>query len=148
MLKNTKYSVSVRISTPEKNEILKMAIKKGIKPITESDISMYGENRIGIEDFLVDEEIYLTIEEVKKRMKLLGVAHSPVWSYLWDDPEKNIPKEWGGAPLYFGDIFSDRRGKEYFLIFVVLEGKWEYFFEEIFENYIPLQKARFVCVLE
>lgn len=150
MEKSLKLPVEMIISTTDFNEIMNMANILGLSPVDESNPSLYGKHTFGLEFFIHPDSFNkdLTEEYFLNRIKVINSVGRPVWAYFWENAKKCIPLSYRNHRLVFGDIFKNKNGKKFLLVFDFIN-QWKFSFESIEElARLPNSNAMFVCLLK
>lgn len=146
MNQNAEWPVDIRISTPDLNEIMDMAILLVLKPKTEMNSALYGDHKFGLKMLPTQKALLASSKSFSEAIQSLVAVGRPTWSYFWDDSKKRIPLAWRNYILVFGDIFTNESGAEFVLVFT-FKGKWNFSFEQV-SSLPESMNTRLVCLIE
>lgn len=148
MEEKTEWPVEIRISTPDLNEIMDVARRLlGLKPNTEMDATLYGNHEFGLKTLPLMVASSFKGKSALDLISSLKVVGRPIWSFFWEDAKKRIPLAWRNFTLVFGDVFVNKDGAEFLLVFA-FKGKWCFSFEQIEDIANLPGKSMFVCLID
>ena len=141
--KRSQLAIALKISTPEYGEIFKKAMELGLDTANEMDSALFGYHLFCLKDFYPEKGGYLKPEFFDARMEFLYAAGRPSWDNLWEDKSKLYV--WSNYNLIFRELFKNKNGEEFILVFSHQDDKWQFNFEKLNE-YKFSEKDMAVCL--
>lgn len=139
--------VAVNISTPERSEIFSKATGKSLSLTTKDEMhtNFYGPNVLGLRGmYFSKNDEFMGPERFRSINELLETAGRPIWDYLWEN--KSTMETWTEYNLIFREIFENKDGEKFILVFKFIENDWTFDFKKL-EEYRFAEKDHIVCVL-